>query len=167
MMDSMHDLLSHDPFTCTPVCRVQLRVEELSRPIGPAGDALYVPLRITGGRVIGLGIEKHIVGGADIAVMNADESLVHRGTFVVADSQGNTILWYGGASQAQEGAYDELIDGTFPPKIRSWLCVRVASTDPEWRSLNRKSLLGIGSFDGNAGLMEFMIFSLLEQGTLN
>jgi hypothetical protein len=160
-------MLSRDPFRCTPVCRVQIRIEELASPVGPAGDAVYVPLRITGGRVLGLGTEKHIIGGADLAVMNADESLVHSGTCVVADPQGNTILWYDGASQAEEGAYDDLLDGTLPPKIRSRLCIRIASTNPEWRSFNRRPLLGVGSFDGPSGKIEFVILSLAELGALN
>jgi hypothetical protein len=160
-------MLSRDPFTCTPVCRVLLRIEELARPVGPAGDAIYVPLRITGGRVIGVGAEKDIVGGADIAVMNADESLVHNGTCVVSDPLGNTILWYDGASQAEEGAYDDLVDGTPPPKVRSRLCIRIASTNPEWRSFNRRPLLGVGFFDWSAGNLEFVILSLAEQGALN
>jgi hypothetical protein len=160
-------MLSSDPFTCTPVCRVHLQIEELARPIGPAGDAIYVPLRITGGRVIGFGAEKHIVGGADIAIMNADESLVHNGACVVADPRGNTILWYDGASQAEEGAYDDLIDGRLPPKIRARLCIRIASTNPEWRSFNRRPLLGVGFFDGSSGNLEFVILSLTEQGALN
>jgi hypothetical protein len=167
MMDSVDDILSRDPFTCTPICRVTLRLEELARPIGPAGDAVFVPLRIAGGRVRGLGAEKNIVGGADIAVMNADEKLVHNGTCVVADPLGNIIVWYGGASTAQEGAYDDLIDGIFPPKIPSRLCVRIASTNPEWRSFNRKPLLGAGSFDRSAGRLEFVILSLVELGVLN
>jgi hypothetical protein len=166
-MDNMHDIRSRRPFTCTPICRVTLRLEELARPIGPAGDAVFVPLRIVGGRVSGLGGEKHIVGGADIAVMSADEKLVHNGACVVADPSGNTILWYDGASTAQEGAYDDLTDGVFPPKIPSRLCVRIASTNPEWRSFNRKPLLGAGSFDGSAGMLEFVILSLVELGVLN
>lgn len=167
MIDSVDDMRSRDPFTCTPVCRVRLRVEELARPIGPAGDAIFVPLRITGGRVVGLGSEKFVVGGADIAVMNADESFVHDGTCVVADPGGNMILWYDGASQAEEGAYDDLIDGTLPPKIRSRLCIRIASTNPEWRSFNRRPLIGVGSFDGNAGVLDFIILSLVEHTGLN
>ena len=99
--------------------------------------------------------------------MNADEHLVHNGTCVVADPQGNTILWYDGASQAEEGAYDDLIDGIFPAKLRSRLCVRIASTNPEWRSFNRRPLLGVGSFDGSSGKLEFVVLSLVEQGTLN
>ena len=167
MIGKVHDMLSRDPFTCTPVCRVQIKIEALARPIGPAGDAVYVPLNITGGRVIGLGSEKYIIGGADIGVMNADESLVHRGNCVVADPQGNTILWYDGASQAEEGAYDDLIDGILPPRIRSRLCIRIASTNPEWRSFNRRPLLGVGSFDALAGRLEFVILSLVEHGALN
>jgi len=167
MIGNVHEMLSRDPYTCTPVCRVHIEIEAFARPIGPAGDAVYVPLHVTGGRVIGLGPEKYIIGGADIAVMNADESLVHRGTCVVADPQGNTILWYDGASQAEEGAYDDLIDGILPPKMRSRLCVRIASTNPEWRSFNRRPLLGAGSFDAIAGKLEFVILSLVEHGALN
>jgi hypothetical protein len=160
-------MLSHDPILCTPVCRVQLLIEEFARPIGPAGDAVYVPLRITGGRVTGLGTDKRVLGGADVAVMNADESLIHQGSCVLADPQGNTVLWYDGASQADEGAYDDLLDGTLPRKIRSRLCVRIASTNPEWRSFNRRPLLAVGWFDGSAGVLEFVILSLAEQGALN
>jgi hypothetical protein len=162
MMDNMRDIRSRGPFTCTSLCRVTIRLEALARPTGPAGDAVFVPLRIVGGRVSGLGGEKHIVGGADIAVMNADEKLVHNGTCVVADPSGNTILWYDGASTAQEGAYDDLTDGVFPPKIPSRLCVRIASTNPEWRKFNRKPLLGDGSFDGVAGVLQFVILSPVE-----
>jgi hypothetical protein len=160
-------MLSRDPYTCTPVCRVLIRVEQFARPIGPAGDAVHVPMRITGGRVSGLGVEKYVVGGVDMAVMNADESLTHNGTCVIADPLGNTILWYDGSSQAEEGAYDDLLDGVLPSKIRSRLCVRITSTNPEWRSFNRRPLLAVGSFDGSAGTLEFVILSLVEQGALN
>jgi hypothetical protein len=37
-----------------------ISLEPLTSTIGPAGDRLYVPLRITGGRIIGLGREAQL-----------------------------------------------------------------------------------------------------------
>ena len=145
------------PFTCTPVCRAVFIFESLAAAIGPAGDVLYVPLSITGGRVTGKGSEKRILGGSDFAMMYADEKLVHDGNCVVTDPMGDILLWYGGFSQAQEGAYDALLDGRLPAKAQSHCSVRIVSTNPQWRFLNRKPLLGIGSFDGNIGILELTI----------
>jgi hypothetical protein len=163
----MHDMHSRDPLTCTPICRVHIRIRSLARPIGPAGDVFYAPFRISSGRVVGFGAEKRIVGGADMAVMHADENLIHNGVCVVADPKGSTILWYDGTSQGEEGAYDGLLDGIVPANLRSRLCVRIASTNPGWRSLNRNPLLAAGSFKWAAGSLEFVILSLAENGALN
>jgi hypothetical protein len=167
MIGDVHDILWRDPHTCTPICRVVIEIESLARPIGPAGDAIYMPLGVAGGRVEGIGSDKQIVGGADIAVAHADEKIAHQGMCVVADPAGNIIIWFEGTSQAEEGAYDDLLDGVYPPRIRSRLAVRIASTNPEWRSFDRRPLIGAGSFDANAGVLEFVILSLVEQGALN
>jgi hypothetical protein len=137
-------------------------VEGLTAAIGPAGDAVYAPMRIAGGSMRGIGSEKSIVGGTDFAIMYADEKLVHNGNLVVADPAGDILIWYDGSSQADEGAYDELLEGRLPANIPCRLAIRAVSTNPAWRPLNRRPLLGIGSFDGNAGTLELTILSVLE-----
>jgi hypothetical protein len=151
-----------DPYSCTPVCHIVLRFEGLTSAIGPAGDSVFVPLRITGGSVTGLGSEMRVISGTDFAVMNGDEKLVHNGNVVIADPAGDVLLWYDGPSQAEEGAYDDLLDGQLPGKIPSRLSVRAVSTGPVWRALKRRPLLGVGSFDGTSGTLEFTVLSVTE-----
>jgi hypothetical protein len=161
------DIRSRDPYACTPMCRLLIRVEALARPIGPAGDVIYLPLRIAGGSVEGIGLEKRIVGGSDMAMMRPDEKLVHRGSCVVADPAGNIIFRYDGTSQAEEGAYDDLLDGVLPPKIRSRLSVRVTSTNPDWRTFDERPLIGAGFFDATGGVHDVLVLSLVEHGWIN
>jgi len=139
-----------------------IAVEGLATPIGPAGDAVYAPMRIAGGRVRGIGGEKSIVGGTDFAIMYADEKLVHNGNLVVADPAGDILVWYDGFSQAGEGAYDDLLEGRLPANIPCRVAIRTVSTNPAWLFLNRRPLLGIGSFDGNAGTLKLTILSVIE-----
>jgi hypothetical protein len=139
----------------------------LTAAIGPAGDAVHVPMRISGGSVSGIGVEKEIIGGTDFAVMYADENLVHNGNFVVAEPTGDILVWYDGTSQAREGAYDELLAGQLPGNIPCRLSMRLVSTSPEWRSLNRRPLFGFGSFDGDAGTLDLIVLSVTEQDARN
>jgi hypothetical protein len=153
----MRELLLRDPYSCTPICHVTVNVEGLTAAIGPAGDNVYVPMHITGGSVSGAGAEKRVICGTDFALMSADEKLVHNGNFVVADPAGDILFWYDGVSRASEGAYDEVLDGKLPGNIPSRLSVRSISSGPEWKSLNGVPLLGIGSFDGTLGTLEFTV----------
>jgi hypothetical protein len=117
-------------------------------------------MRITGGIVTGVGLPKRVLCGTDFAVMGADEKLVHNGNFVIADPAGDVLMWYDGASEAREGAYDELLEGLLPRKIPCRLSLRSISTAPEWRMLNRRPLVGVGSFDGGAGTLDFVVLSI-------
>jgi hypothetical protein len=163
----LQELLLREPYSCTPICKIVIMLEGVTAAIGPAGDALYVPMRITGGTVTGDGSTKRVICGTDFAVMYADEKLVHNGNFVIADPAGDILVWYDGPSQAAEGAYDELLDGHLPGKIPCRLSVRSVATGPEWRALNRRPLLGMGSFDGADGTLEFTILSITETAPAN
>jgi hypothetical protein len=163
----MLELLLRDAYSCTPICHVVVNVEGLTAAIGPAGDNVYVPMRITGGSVTGSGADKVVMCGTDFALMYADEKLVHNGNLVVADPAGDILIWYDGSSQASQGAYDDILDGRLPGKIPSRLQVRSISSGPEWKSLNRVPLLGVGSFDGTLGTLEFTLLSVTESDGLN
>lgn len=139
------------------ICHVKVDLALIASPIGPAGDTLYVPLRITGGVVTGLGADKAVLGGSDFALMHADERLTHCGRFVARDCAGDILFWYDGTSDANEGAYDELLDLRLPGRIPARLIVRTVSTHPEWRSLNRRPLVGIGTVDAAAGELDFVL----------
>jgi len=127
---------------------------------------LYVPLRIIGGGVTGLGPDKRVLYGSDFASMYADEKLVHDGNLVIGDPAGNALIWYDGTSQGQEGAYDELLEGGLPGPMPSRLNLHAVSTNPLWKVLNGKPLLGVGSFDGAAGTLEFTLLSITENQAL-
>ncbi len=156
-----------EPFSCTPICKIVLTLEGLTAAIGPAGDRLYVPLRITSGTVTGGGAANRVHSGTDFAVMYADEKLVHNGNFIIDDPAGDILVWYDGPTQAAEGAYDDLFDGRLPGKSPCRLSVRTISTSPEWRTLNRRPLLGVGSFDGTTGTLEFTLLSITKMSTDN
>jgi hypothetical protein len=147
-------------YLCEPICRISIAIEPLTTAIGPAGDVLYVPFRITGGTVSGLGSETGSVTGTDFALMYADENLTHPGQFVVAHVAGDIMFSYAGTSQAPEGAYDELLDGKLPGKMPCKLTVQTASTHREWRSWNRRPLIAVGTFDGDAGRLDVMLLSM-------
>jgi hypothetical protein len=142
-------------------------MEAVIPAIGPAGDRLYVPMRITGGSLIGIGPEKPVLCGSDFALVNADETIAHDGRFIVGDPAGDVLIWYDGISRGAEGVYDAIIDGQLPGRIPSRLNVRVISTGPDWRSLNRVPLLGVGWFDGVAGSLEFTLLSAIEHDARN
>ena len=163
----MRELLSLEPYTCTPICKIVIALEGVTSAIGPAGDALYVPMRITGGSAFGAGPGRHIVCGSDFAVMHGDENFVHNGNFIVADPAGDVLVWYDGPSAAVEGTYDKLLDGQLPGRSACRLSVRTVSTNPEWRSLNRTPLLGVGYYDGSIGTIEFAILTITESPTEN
>jgi len=143
------------------MCRVAITFEAATLPIGPAGDVLFLPMRVTGGTVTGLGPARAVVYGTDFASVFADEKFVHNGNLVVSDPAGNVLLWFDGTSQAEEGAYDGVIEGTLPGPLPSRLSVRVVSTNPLWKSLNKLPLLGVGSFDG---ANRTLAFALLVHG---
>jgi len=157
----MQDMLLQDPYSCTPIFRMIINVEGLVSPIGPAGDAVYVPMRISGGRIIGVDLEKHVISGSDFATMHADEAFEHNGRLVVGDPAGDILISYFGVSQAAEGAYDELLDGTLPRETPCRLNVQVWSTSPHWRALNRKPLLGVGTFEGSSGTLDVVVLSVV------
>jgi hypothetical protein len=154
-------------YSCTPVCHILIVLEASTSAIGPAGDVLYLPLRITGGTLTGMGPEKRIICGTDFAEMYADEKLVHNGNLVVADPAGDILIWYDGTSQAREGAYDDLLEGKLPESATTRLSIRTISTNPAWRALNKKPLLGIGSFSATATTLELTLLSLTENEALN
>jgi hypothetical protein len=144
-----------------------IALEPLTATIGPAGDRLHVPLRITGGRVSGVGSDKSILGGDDFAVMYADEKLMHDGRFVVEDPSGDLLVWYTGTTLAGDGAYDDLLDGQLPAIAPCRLSVAFVSVALAWRTLVRRPLLGVGSFDGPAGRLEVTILSVTENDGRN
>jgi hypothetical protein len=160
-------MLLREPHSCTPVCRIVIALEPLTAAIGPDGDCLYVPLRITGGSIKGVGCEKRILAGDDFAVMYADEKLAHEGRFVAEDPVGNVLVWYTGASLAAEGAYDDLLDGQLPAAASCRLSVVFVSTGTVWRSLTRRPLWGVGSFDGVAGRLDVAVLSVTENDPRN
>jgi hypothetical protein len=144
-----------------------IKVEVLVSPIGPAGDAVYVPMRISGGRIIGVDVERPVIGGSDFATMHADEAFEHNGRLVVGDPAGDIIVRYFGVSQAAEGAYDELLDGTLPRETPCRLNVQIWSTSPQWRPLNRKPLLGVGTFGGSSGTLDVIVLSVVGRDPRN
>jgi hypothetical protein len=149
-----------DDFFCVPLCRITIAIEPLTTAIGPAGDMLYVPFRITGGTLSGLEPQASSITGTDFASMYADEKLTHNGQFVVAHPAGDIMFSYAGTSRASEGAYDDLLEGQFPGKIPCKLTVQTASTHREWRSRNREPLIAVGTFDGVAGRLDVMLLSM-------
>jgi hypothetical protein len=158
-----------EAYTCTPICRVVLRLELLAAAIGPAGDILYVPFRIAGGRLTGLGPPAAAVaGGCDFAEMNADETLAHTGSVVLAAHAGDiVVLTYDGVTQFPEGSYDELLEGRLPSRGPSRLGVRTKSTNASWRSLNRMPLLGVGWFDGETTTLDVTLLAIAEYAKQN
>ena len=154
----------HERFTCTPVCRIIAALLWPASVIGPAGDALLLPLQIVGGRVSGVGAEKRITYGADFATMRADEKLLHKGACVFADPRGDVLVSFDGMSQGEEGAYDDILEGRFTSRIPSRLAVRVTSTNPEWRRLNEWPLFGVGWFDAGAGTLDVTLISIDARG---
>jgi hypothetical protein len=163
----MREPLLHEPYSCSPVCRIVIALEPLTSAIGPVGDNLYVPLRITGGAVRGVGEEKRVLSGGDFVVVYADEKLMHNGRFVAEDPDGNILVWYEGTTLAAEGAYDEVLEGQLPRISPCRLSVTFASTGPAWRSLTRRPLLGVGSFDGQAGRLNVVVLSVTENDARN
>ena len=144
-----------------------IALEPLTSAIGPAGDRLYVPLRITGGRVCGVGSDKNILRGDDFAIMYADEKLMHDGRFVVEDPAGDLLVWYTGTTLAGDGAYDNMLDGQLPANAPCRVSVELISTALAWRTSVRRPLLGVGSFDGQAGRLEMTILSVTENSGRN
>jgi hypothetical protein len=149
-----------DDFLCEPICRITIAIEPLTAVIGPAGDMLYVPFRITGGTLSGMEPETGSITGTDFAVMYADEKLTHHGQFVVAHPAGDIMFSYTGTSQAPEGAYDELLEGQFPGKIPCRLAVQTASTHRAWVSWNRQPLIAVGTFDGVAARLDIVLLTM-------
>lgn len=162
----MHDRLE-TAYTCTTICRVTLEIDRLAATIGPARDTLYVPMRIRDGTITGVGNPKAVTGGSDFATMYADEILVHDGNLVFADPDGDVLLWYDGPSQGREGAYDELLDERLPGRIPCRFAVRIVSSNPQWRPFSRRPLLGLGSFDGQIGKLDFVILSVIAYDRRN
>ena len=156
-----------DRYTCTPISQIRITFEASTTAIGPAGDVLHLPLRVTGGCVTAVGPPKAILCGTDFLEIFADEKLVHHGNLVVGDPAGDILLWYGGISQAQEGAYDDLMEGRLPEQAPSRLSVRIVSTNSGWKALNKKPLIGVGFFRGTSGTLEFTLLSLTENEALN
>ena len=160
----MREVPLREPYSCTPVCRIRIVLERLTEAVGPVGDTVCVPMRIVKGSVSGIGLEKRVTGGSDFASMYADEKLVHDGAFVATDPTGDLVVWYEGTSQAAEGAYDSLLDGELPADIPTRISVRTSSTSVEWKELNRRPLLGVGSFDAPSGTLDVTVLSVTEGG---
>jgi hypothetical protein len=157
----------NERYAWTPLCRIVLTLEGLTAAIGPAGDVLQVPMRITGGYATVSEKRLRVLSGTDFAAMYADEQLVHNGNFVLADPAGDVVVWYDGPSQAAAGAYDDLLDGRLPATSPTRLSVRTISTGPGWATLNRRPLIGVGLFDGAAGTLAFTLLSIAASPTAN
>lgn len=150
----------HDAVRGEILGRITLSIELIAQPIGPAGDLLHVPLRITGGTVRSFGTEDDVVCGTDFASMYADGRLAHDGQFAAAGGEGAVLFRYGGFSAAGIDAYDALLDGLAPARSSSELVVCTASASAPWRLLNRRPLVGIGTIDLSAGALEFILRTL-------
>jgi hypothetical protein len=135
------------------LCRVSLILRPLVSVIGPAGDVLHLPFAIVGGIAEGTDVGGTIVAGVDFTAVYADEKILHDGRFVVSDPAGDVIVRYEGTSQAQEGAYDALLEGELPGPLPGRFSARAESTRPAWRRLNRVPLLGSGVFDATAATL--------------
>ena len=160
----MREDLLREPYSCTPICRIRIVLERLTEAVGPVGDTVCFPMRIVKGSVSGIGLEKRVAGGSDFALMYADEKLVHDGVFVATGPTGDLVVWYEGTSQAEEGAYDALLDGESLTHLPTRISVRTSSTSLEWKELNRRPLLGVGSFDGSSGTLDVTVLSVTEGG---
>jgi hypothetical protein len=101
--------------------------------------------------VTGIGPAKPILGGTDFDAMYADEKFAHSGNFIVSDHGGDVLIWYDGASQGPEGTYGDVLEGHFANKLSCWLAIRTVSVNAGWRALNRRPLLGMGTFGGEPG----------------
>jgi hypothetical protein len=130
------------------------------QPVGPAGDLLHLPLRITGGTVTRFGADNEVVCGTDFALMYADGRLAHDGRFAAGNGEDAVLFRYGGFSAAGIDAYDALLDGQVPARAPSELVVCTASTCAEWRLHNRRPLVGIGTIDLSAGELVFILRTL-------
>ncbi len=139
---------------------MRLEIELLANPIGPAGDTLYLPFRIVHGAFTGFGEKKPVIGGNDFATMHADELLCHNGRFLVRDLAGDIVFTYEGTSDAPEGAYELILDGRMPASMQSTLIVRATSHNDQWRSHQRRPLIGLGNLDARRGLLEFTLLAL-------
>jgi len=140
--------------------RITLSIEFIVQPIGPAGDLIHLPLRITGGTVTSFGADNNVVCGTDFVSMYADGRLAHDGRFAAGGGEGAVLFRYGGFSAAGVDAYDALLDGLAPPRSSSELVVCTASASAPWRFLNRRPLVGIGTMDLSAGAFEFILRTL-------
>lgn len=84
----MRDSLLRERYSCTPVCQMGIILEPVASAVGPAGDRLYLPFRVTGGSIVGVGNDKSILTGDDFTIMYADDKLLHDDGFVVGHSGG-------------------------------------------------------------------------------
>jgi hypothetical protein len=150
------DSIEH--YSCASFCRVAMTFETTASAIGPAGDILFLPMRITGGMVSDP--ERAIVFGTNFVSVRADERLMHNGNLVVSDPAGDLLLWFDGTSQGQEGAYDDALDGTLPGPLATHFSVRAISANPLWKALNNAPLFGVGSFDGANRTLTFALVSV-------
>jgi hypothetical protein len=150
----------NEPYLCKPLCRIVLAFEPLAEAIGPAGDILHLPIQITAGTITGADLEGSTVSGTDLIVVYADEKMTHHGQTVISHASGPIILRYTGTSDADAGAYDDLVDGILPGNISTRLVVESISSRPDWRRLNREPLLAIGSLDCRRGALDLVLLSM-------
>lgn len=149
-----------DVAICRPLYRIVIECTMLSRPIGPAGDVLYVPFYFSGGNIQSGQSTNPVRGGGDFAAMHFDEKMIHEGRFLVQSENDAALFFYNGTSQGPDGTYDALLEGRMPATMTSALSVRCIAAAPQWRDLNRLHLPATGTVDIAAGILKMTVWNV-------
>lgn len=147
---------------CKPLYRVVIECTMLSKPIGLAGDVLYVPFYFSSGK-IQFGQSTGVVcGDGDFAAIHFDEKMIHEGRFLVQSENGAALFFFNGTSQGADGTYDALVEGRLPGTLSSAFSVWCISADAQWRDLNWLHLPATGTVDIAAVNLEMTAGTLVR-----
>jgi len=132
-------------YLCEPICRITIAIEPLTTTIGPAGDALYVPFRITGG-TLGAGTRDSFDRGNRFCIDVRRWKLTHHGQFVVAHEAGDIMFSYTGPAKRRKTHTTNCLT-----EITRKNTVQADGADGIDASgmapLNRQPLIAVGTFD--------------------